>query len=540
MSRLRLALAASLVLLALGATPAAAGTYTVSSCRTPDGGVAGTDGWIAGGRQAFADFCGGAERLFGLYSGAQTGGEGGDSGAYDFAAPADTRIAGYTLWRSTQVSTKSTNPQGQPPDTWATVIFEYDEQIDFERYTDLCYGFQGCSGRGDVKTPLAEANKVSRPSLPANTRHIQFVAGCSFRGTQCQPDNPQANFQVHRSDIVLEDLKAPTIGGPIGGGLGGGPGVVTGPSTATFTARDTGGGIEKAILEVDGRDVAEQAVDDNGGACRRPFTRRVPCKLDVSGAIGYDLTQLADGPHSVRVVIVDAGGNRRASAPATVTSRNPTTACGPDGGAPRVEAAFANGKRTQRSRFTRGTTVSGRLVDAAGQPIPNAPLRLLGRDDRLGAPIAARDDVVTGPDGRFTTGIGPGPSRRLRVAYRNGAEPALRCSAQLRISVPAPVSVSLSKRKLRAPGRVVVRGRLSQGPVPSTGKLVDLQAYDRGKWRTFATTRSAQDGRFRASLRFGKRARRGNYPIRARVRREATYPFALGYSKPVKLKLRGR
>jgi len=536
MSRLRPALAASLVLLAVGASPAAAGNYTVSSCRTPEGGVAGTDGWQGAGDQPFADFCSGPQRLFGISSGSQTGGRGGDTSAYDFGAPAATRLAGYTMWRSSQVSTKSTNPQGSPPDTWATVIFEYDREIDFNRNTDLCYGFQGCSGRGDVRTPLAEGNKISRPSLPRDTRHIHISVGCAFG--ECQPDDPQANFQIHRADLVLEDLESPAVTGKVGGGLSGGPQVVTGFETATFSARDTGGGVERVVLEVDGRDVAEQPVDDNGGACRRPFTRRVPCRLEVSGSIGYDLTQLPDGPHSVRVIAVDAGGNRGASQASTVTSRSPVTACGPDGGAPLVEAAFAKGKRTQRLRQTRGTTVSGRLVDGAGQPIAGAPLRVLGRDDRIGAPIGARDDVVTGADGSFTTRIGSGPSRRLRIAYRSGAEPALRCSRQLRISVPAPVSVSLSKRKLRAPGRVVVRGKLSRGPIPSTGKLVDLQAFDRGKWRTFATTRSAQSGRFRASLRFGKRARRGNYPIRARVRREATYPFALGYSKAVRLRLR--
>jgi hypothetical protein len=86
---------------------------------------------------------------------------------------------------------------------------------------------------------------------------------------------------------------------------------------------------------------------------------------------------------------------------------------------------------------------------------------------------------------------------------------------------------------------VTFTGRLAGGRVPDGGKLIDLQAYYRGGWRTFATPRT--DGRGRWSYRYRFGATRGTvlYRFRARVRREAAYPFELGYSRRVVVTVRG-
>ena len=38
------------------------------------------------------------------------------------------------------------------------------------------------------------------------------------------------------------------------------------------------------------------------------------------------------------------------------------------------------------------------------------------------------------------------------------------------------------------------RGRLLGKPIPRVGKLIDLQAFDAGRWRTFKTTRANAQG----------------------------------------------
>jgi hypothetical protein len=60
------------------------------------------------------------------------------------------------------------------------------------------------------------------------------------------------------------------------------------------------------------------------------------------------------------------------------------------------------------------------------------------------------------------------------------------------------------------------------------GKLVELQATDRGRWRTFALVRSSRSGGFRYRYRF---VGSGRFAFRARVRFERAYPYVLGYSR---------
>ena len=88
-------------------------------------------------------------------------------------------------------------------------------------------------------------------------------------------------------------------------------------------------------------------------------------------------------------------------------------------------------------------------------------------------------------------------------------------------------------------GRVRFSGRLGLrfARVPRGGKLVDLQAFDRGRWRTFATARArGSKGAWRSTYRFGKSP--GRYRVRLRIRREAVFPYDLGYSRSVTVRVR--
>ena len=67
--------------------------------------------------------------------------------------------------------------------------------------------------------------------------------------------------------------------------------------------------------------------------------------------------------------------------------------------------------------------------------------------------------------------------------------------------------------------------------MPSRGKLIDVQAREQGRWRTFATVRTPGVGRVRTRYRFRRAAPRKTYPMRVRVRPDAAYPFAVGYSR---------
>ena len=124
----------------------------------------------------------------------------------------------------------------------------------------------------------------------------------------------------------------------------------------------------------------------------------------------------------------------------------------------------------------------------------------------------------------------------LRFGWRASATGAkLTCSRALRLKVRASARLRALDTTVAPGGRVHLRGTLRGGFVPRRGKVVDLQAFDGGRWRTFATVRS-HGRRFRASYQFSGGAR-GTFPMRARVRPDGAYPFALGYSPVIRVRV---
>ncbi len=90
---------------------------------------------------------------------------------------------------------------------------------------------------------------------------------------------------------------------------------------------------------------------------------------------------------------------------------------------------------------------------------------------------------------------------------------------------------------MRAGGRVRLSGRLLGGRVPARGKTVELQAFERGRWRTFETARARRGRRFVARYRFSASAAGRSFRMRARVRPDASYPFSTGHSRSVRVRV---
>jgi hypothetical protein len=97
--------------------------------------------------------------------------------------------------------------------------------------------------------------------------------------------------------------------------------------------------------------------------------------------------------------------------------------------------------------------------------------------------------------------------------------------------VRASATLHPSRHAIPGGGTVTFRGRLRGGYVPPRGKLVELQATDRGRWRTFALVRSSRRGGFAYRYRFTAGGAPRTYAFRVRVRFERGYPYVLGYSR---------
>ena len=331
---------------------------------------------------------------------------------------------------------------------------------------------------------------------------------------------------MYRAAVSLQDDNDPVFSSPPSGSLlGGAP--LAGAHGVSFAATDVGGGLQEAVIEVDG----QRAAATNLG-CAPPFTAVVPCKLAASGTVTLDTAGLADGAHSVRVLVTDASGNTAAAGPFSITTSNAPTSCA---------AADTPNLTTSLSRRSGTISYGGRLLvrgQLAGAPA-GTQVRMFSQVSRAGAPQnMARTPLVTDAEGRFTYRVPAGPSRTLRFAYRNAGDPLFACSKAVTVKVRAAVSLRATPRSIRSGRSVRFRGRLRGGYVPASGKLVELQAFERNRWRNLRNVRTNARGEFSYRYRFSFRASGATFPVRVRVRPDAGYPWAVGTSNRVRVRVR--
>ena len=502
-----IALLAVLTALVLPTAAQGQDTYTVSYCQSPSGGPASTEGLSAvSGKAGLADGCPG--------SGIASGPPSGDFGTLEgfgirLRVPPDTALAGLTAWRTVTL-----------PVQWNWTLFRSADVLTPELVVERCWNAGGACGGLDGQVA------ASAPDTSGATLYIDCNPG------PCAPGNTR--IVLRRLDAELSDRLDPTLTGEPSGDLLQPGRAVAGVRSVAFSATDRGGGVFTATLEVDGRPAVSQVVDDNGGRCREPFTVPVPCRLTASGTIALDTAALPDGVHAVRLVVADATGtNTVAYGPVEITTRNQAPGCDPavTRATTPVTLRFRGTRSRHLTRRGRGARVAGTVAGAGA----GTTVFVIGRALRTGARDRVAARALTGADGRFRVRIPAGVSRRLRAGIRvRPTDALLACSRPLELRRPARATL----RARTAPGRVRLSGRLKGGHVPARGKAVELQAHERGSWRTFESVMAGRRGRFSAVYRFSASAPGRVFRMRARVRPEATYPFALGHSRVVRVRVR--
>jgi hypothetical protein len=176
------------------------------------------------------------------------------------------------------------------------------------------------------------------------------------------------------------------------------------------------------------------------------------------------------------------------------------------------------------------------LENPDGQPIAGAPIYVYS-----GSPLPAgglTGFVATDGAGHFTYNARAFHNRIIRFVYP-GAALIRPTESQVRVAVPAATSLRASRRRVRNGQSVRFRGRMRTLPVPMGGKLVEMQAHFRGRWRTFSTVHTDARGRWRFRYRFGATVGTVRYRFRALLPREGGYPFAAGRSRVVRVTVHG-
>lgn len=259
-----------------------------------------------------------------------------------------------------------------------------------------------------------------------------------------------------------------------------------------------------------------------------------------------DAARLAPGVYELRARAVDAAGNQAVldGKERTLPARTPTrlravverrvalrrVGCRP-ARAPRCRTAVTVRRTVVRARHGSTVAIRGRLETVAGQPLAGraVAIELVSRDGTRPAP-GARTDAA----GNFALTLPARRSAVVRLRF-DGDRGVLPSARELGIQVPAPVTFATARRSVRGGGPTRFRGRVGGGSIPGRGKLVEVQAHFRGRWRTISTVRTGPAGRWRFSYAFRPAAATARYRLRARVPVEAGYPFAAAVSRPVRV-----
>jgi hypothetical protein len=355
---------------------------------------------------------------------------------------------------------------------------------------------------------------------------------------------------------------------PTGGFLGSATDAQTWFATMRFemNAADVGGGVFRAIVEVDGADALAVPVTGRGGSCRdigpspdiNEFAAAQPCPLRIDeGSLDIDTSQLPQGQHTVRVLLEDAAGNRTAVFGPVVRNISPKGGIGPgsdpalrggangDGASDQAALTAHWGKRGNRthlvSRFGRTHVVRGRLRAADGAPIANAAIDVVSRTTAVNSrELGKRNGPRTRNDGSWYLVLPRGASSRdVSFRYRSHVNDTIpSASATVRLRVRAGLSLVIHPRIARRGQRIRFDGRLLGGPLPRGGKQIVLMARaSRGAWVRFNVVRTGRQGRFRATYRF-QQSGAARYRFRALSLAEAAYPYLAGGSNVVVVRKR--
>ena len=522
----RAVLLLTLLGLLAAAAPAQAGEYTVTACPSPPGGQPERGGWAwSKGNTAFTPdvlppSCGQGYALGIFLGGVQPRAT---FATWTFDPPPELPIVAYRLERRWHIN------YSPDPMSWHYAYYLSDWDIaGQERTVELCVP-SNCPAPGPAGSETQAP--VVRTGIVAD--RVQVRLGCGLTLTNCEPVTGDplggGSVIVRKAEMTLRDADPPKLAEPPAGSLLA-TGTLSGVKDAVVKATDAGGGLWRAALHVDGREVLSVPFDDRQGQCAQPFAQVKPCAGAGQATLRFDTASLPDGAHQASIVVSDVTGTNQAiHGPFPLQTVNDPVACAPGKAAATLAGGLGRrGRKRLTLPFGRATRLAGRLDGAASVVV-------LERVARRGARWAARPArIAPQAGGRVVVPVPAGPSRDIRLGYRAAAgDVTLRCTPTFRLRVRARARLDATPRTLQGERRRVrLFGRLPRAHLPAGGKLVQLEAFERGRWRTFKTVRTGRGGLFRTSYRFGA-ATRGTFPMRVRVVREAAYPFEPATSKRI-------
>jgi hypothetical protein len=351
---------------------------------------------------------------------------------------------------------------------------------------------------------------------------------------RCAPDSPGrcrsgSSIQLLETWFRITDPVRPDLIRPPAGALISGAKDIAGTDTTAFEVSDAGGGVFRAVLEIDGQAAAESPFNNILATCRLPFRTIRPCPGKVAGTLDVDTTKLVDGPHEAVLQVYDATNTNKVTyGPVSfeTVNRRADSYCGV------TEASRVRLSTPRRTlRYGQRFRTTARVFGAPGW-------EAVLLDGRALVSVVARGTVAA--QGRLTLNVPAGPSRHLRLAVRPpGSRSKYVCSAMRSVPVKASISLHVGPRRVSNGRSVHISGRLRGRSHGHRSVIVQARAVGNQRWATVKVVRTARNGRYRMRYRFLNTFSDVIYVFRSQVRSEKGYAYATGHSAPVQVRVAG-
>lgn len=389
--------------------------------------------------------------------------------------------------------------------------------------------------------PTPYAAGTSNPTkvyFPDGTHTVYVYSYCSYdNSANCNFPSPTSPvIKIEGMDTTLVDAYPPTA--TINGGSLAASSPVSGTATFQFTAVDGQSGVRESQLLIDGSPVL---TDSYASQC--PYTNFAACPQSRVNSMNWNTGTVANGEHRVALRITDAAGNTQTVDDHSVMVSNPSTigvsseseppACATAVGT-HTKITVAVRHRLLVSNYRRRAHLKGKLLGAGNKPIPGAMVEVLARPAVGGGKFSLLGHVITRASGQFKMILSPGTSRIICLRYHPLPGGLYTAALAVTQQVRAGVTLAVHPRNIESNGTIILTGNVLGGHISSTGKVVELQVLYLGSWRVFQTLRTKPNGQFTSFYNFLGGS--GTFAFRARVRGENDYPYALGYSHPVRVR----
>ena len=281
-------------LLVLAPAAALANEYVVTSCTDPGGQPNAAAGWDAGSANGgtTANTCataGGALRAVVPFI------PGNPTAGWRFTAPVGTRIVRITAERATQGFT------GTPADTDDLIYAMSTQDQTLER----------CETRRDTECKGDVTGTLDKQGLSGT--FLEFRLLCADIARAC---SRAASVDAKRLYVALQDAALPAVSNSHVIDDGDSSGVLR----IGYDAQDTGGGLYRTLVKVDGKIAQTTALApapcadvNTADTDAYQFNVPVPCPLSLRALeAAVDAKSLTPGPHGVELAVEDAAGNQTA------------------------------------------------------------------------------------------------------------------------------------------------------------------------------------------------------------------------------------